>query len=203
MSLCSTHSLVSKKHFEWLPLLTLYRLWLLCLCMFFAHHRTHLTQILWQHSSNTKTNIHFGNSIVPIWKVKFSLYIHSMDSLSISYNQLKHHKILANLRSTTHTNKQKKNYSIPGGGWFEMISCPHYFAEIIIYFAFVVFFGMKNVSMWYGHSSMFSHANSTSRLIFVFVIANLTHTATQTHDWYLKIFDDYPKNRRIIIPFVY
>lgn len=34
--------------------------------------------------------------------------------------------------------KQKPGYSIPSGGLFEWVSCPHYLAEIIIYLGLVL-----------------------------------------------------------------
>jgi len=36
-----------------------------------------------------------------------------------------------------------------------------------------------------------------------FVVLNLCQTGSQTHEWLLKKFDDYPKNRKAVIPFVY
>ncbi|RWS02389.1 putative polyprenol reductase-like protein, partial [Dinothrombium tinctorium] len=39
-------------------------------------------------------------------------------------------------------------YSMPSGGWFECISCPHYFAEIVIYFSLCLIFGGRNTSWW-------------------------------------------------------
>ena len=52
--------------------------------------------------------------------------------LYFQYQQYRHHVLLANLRSKT-KKSETKSYSIPVGGWFEYISCPHYFSEIMIY----------------------------------------------------------------------
>ena len=74
----------------------------------------------------------------------------------ISYMQHSAHKSLAQLRnkkihSKSTTNKNDNNtrqYFIPMGGWFNYISCPHYFAEIIIYLSLVIFTSGKNISVW-------------------------------------------------------
>lgn len=40
------------------------------------------------------------------------------------------------------------------------------------------------------------------RIVFAFVAVTLYQSAKQTHGWYLKKFDDYPKTRRALIPFL-
>ena len=40
-------------------------------------------------------------------------------------------------------------YSIPSGGWFDLVSCPHYAAEILIYTALIVLTGGRNVTLLY------------------------------------------------------
>jgi len=104
--------------------------------------------------------------------------------LYASYRQFCCHNILAQLRSS-----KNKNYSIPYGDSFELVSCPHYFWEIIIYISFLVIVESKCLSMWF---------------ILLFVILNLGHSGWKTHQWYKKLFnDDYPKYRRAIIPYIF
>lgn len=71
--------------------------------------------------------------------------------LLFSYHQYRCHKILADLRPSTAAaatvTSQPRRYSLPQGDWFELVSCPHYFAEILIYSSLLLV--LTNVSMWY------------------------------------------------------
>ena len=103
-----------------------------------------------------------------------------------SYHQYQCHTILGKL--TTWTPDGKKIYKIPHGDWFEHVSSPHYLAEILIYIA--LFAVMKGQSIrWI--------------LVLIFVVLNLTLGAQNTHLWYKEKFDNYPRNRYIILPYVY
>ncbi|CAH9077920.1 unnamed protein product [Cuscuta epithymum] len=95
------------------------------------------------------------------------------------------HVILGMLRK----NKQQSvDYIVPCGDWFQYVSSPHYLAEIVIYFGLVVARGCSDLTVW---------------LLFGFVVANLVFAAAETHRWYLHKFDNYPKDRFAILPFVY
>ncbi|KAK6120295.1 hypothetical protein DH2020_045986 [Rehmannia glutinosa] len=78
-------------------------------------------------------------------------------------------------------------YKIPRGGLFEWVSCPNYFGEIL---------------EWLGWALMsWSWAGFG---FFVYTCANLVPRAWANHKWYLEKFgEDYPKNRKAVIPFVY
>ena len=68
---------------------------------------------------------------------------------------------------------------------YRYISCPNYFGEIV---------------EWIGFYLM---TLSIPALIFVFwTMCNLIPRAISTHNWYLSSFDNYPKNRKVIIPFL-
>ena len=116
--------------------------------------------------------------------------VHHMLAVSLfiwaSYHQYKCHVILGKLTTYNHTGS--KVYKIPHGDWFEYISSPHYFAEIIIYFALFILM----------HGPSFR-----SIFLVLFVILNLSLGASITHDWYHTKFKSYPKNRCQIIPYVY
>lgn len=45
--------------------------------------------------------------------------------------------------------------------------------------------------------------NPGGLVIFLVSFANLVPRAVRTHQWYKEKFDDYPKNRKALIPFVY
>ncbi|XP_022971054.1 polyprenol reductase 2-like [Cucurbita maxima] len=95
------------------------------------------------------------------------------------------HQILASLRIP---GEQGEEYKIPHGDWFEIVSSPHYLAEIVIYGGLVVASGGEDLTIW---------------LIFGFVVVNLALAAAETHRWYVRKFDNYPRNRFAIIPYIY
>ncbi|KAG6762916.1 hypothetical protein POTOM_033443 [Populus tomentosa] len=68
-------------------------------------------------------------------------------------------------------------YVIPRGDWFEIVSSPHYLAEIVIYAGMVFASGGADLTIW---------------LVFGFVVSNLVFAAAETHRWYLQKFDNYP-----------
>lgn len=100
------------------------------------------------------------------------------------YHQFKAHKILSNLRK----GKGSSSYSIPRGDWFEYVSCPHYTAEVILYGCFSVILGLKH---------------QTGVLVFIWVLINQTIASLMSHFWYQDKFENYPKQRKSIIPFVF
>jgi len=63
------------------------------------------------------------------------------------------HALLANL-TTTRGGKINKSssappkYRIPRGGAFELVSCPHYFAEIVIYVGLALILTGVNTKPW-------------------------------------------------------
>jgi 3-oxo-5-alpha-steroid 4-dehydrogenase 1 len=76
-------------------------------------------------------------------------------------------------------------YVIPRGWLFNYISSPHYFGEII---------------EWSGWAIM---TWSLPGLAFsVFTFANLFPRAVASHKWYKSHFQDYPPERKAIIPFI-
>ena len=81
--------------------------------------------------------------------------------------------------------KKKKGpgYHIPKNFLYKYISAPNYFGEIIEWIGWAIL-------TW-----------SISGVVFVlWVIANLFPRAIANHNWYKEKFDDYPKNRKAIIP---
>ncbi|KAL0365624.1 UNVERIFIED_CONTAM: Polyprenol reductase 2 [Sesamum angustifolium] len=93
------------------------------------------------------------------------------------------------VKSSLRDNDEKvDDYAIPRGDWFEYVSSPHYLAEIVIYGGLVVASGFSDITIW---------------LLFGFVVANLVFAAAETQRWYIRKFDNYPRNRYAVIPFVY
>ena len=118
-----------------------------------------------------------------------------------SYHQYKCHSILADIRSTTTTCSQHPlekgkplgsasktlGVGIPEGDWFRLVSCPHYTAEIIIY-----------------GSLLLLQAGSVGTVLpCLFVGIVLSLSARQMHSWYHEKFEDYPKDRKRIIPYIF
>ena len=86
--------------------------------------------------------------------------------------------ILINLRTPDET-----GYKIPHGYLFKYISCPNHFSEIL---------------QWTGFAIMAWNLPATCFLIWT--IANLLPRALKHHKWYRENFEDYPKDRKAIIP---
>ncbi|KAI9598104.1 3-oxo-5-alpha-steroid 4-dehydrogenase-domain-containing protein [Syncephalis fuscata] len=80
---------------------------------------------------------------------------------------------------------KRSKYSIPYGGMFELISCPHYFGEIVEWTGWALMAGS-----WPGY------------LFVVNTAANLIPRSLIVHAWYQKTFSNYPPERRAIIPFL-
>ncbi|CAM9003875.1 unnamed protein product [Rhodiola kirilowii] len=95
------------------------------------------------------------------------------------------HAILGSLRR--HKSDQDKHV-IPRSDWFDYVSSPHYFAEMVIYAGLIIASGGTDL---------------TIVLAFAFTVANLSFVAGETHRWYLEKFEDYPRKRKAVIPFIY
>lgn len=76
---------------------------------------------------------------------------------------------------------------IPTGQYFELVSAPHMFFEILMYIALQLLL-LGNTSWIY---------------VVLWVGSNQVENAWLTHKWYLETFDHYDKlNRRAIIPYL-
>ncbi|KAL2929418.1 Steroid 5-alpha-reductase DET2 [Bienertia sinuspersici] len=82
---------------------------------------------------------------------------------------------------------QGGGYKIPRGGLFELVSCPNYLGEIIEWLGWAIM-----TWSWAGFG------------FFLYTCANLVPRAWANHKWYLEKFkEEYPKNRKAVIPFLY
>nr|ADE76340.1 unknown [Picea sitchensis] len=93
---------------------------------------------------------------------------------------LYHHYLLSRLRKDG-----KKGYSIPHGGLFEFVVCPHYLFEIID------FVGLAFISQT-------SFGFCTATMIFLYLLGR----SLSTRAWYVKKFEGFPSDRKALIPFV-
>ncbi|XP_037386116.1 3-oxo-5-alpha-steroid 4-dehydrogenase 1 [Talpa occidentalis] len=77
-------------------------------------------------------------------------------------------------------------YRIPRGGLFELVTAANYFGELVEWGGFAL-------ASW-----------SVQAGVFVFfTCCNLVPRAQAHHQWYLEKFEDYPKFRKIIIPYLF
>ncbi len=79
--------------------------------------------------------------------------------------------------------KTENGYRIPRGGLFEKVSCPNFFGEIIEWTGFAI-------ACW----------NLPALGFAVWTAANLIPRAISHHHFYKRTFDDYPEERRALIP---
>jgi 3-oxo-5-alpha-steroid 4-dehydrogenase 1 len=76
-------------------------------------------------------------------------------------------------------------YAIPKGGLYRWVSCPNYFGEVIEWIGFAL-------AAW-----------SLPGLYFaIWTAANLVPRALTHHRWYRETFEDYPRDRKALVPFL-
>lgn len=90
-----------------------------------------------------------------------------------------HHKLLADLR------KGSTGYFIPKGGLFRYVICPHYLFEII---------GWVGIALLSRHSAVWMNMLA--------MVSFLTGQGLRALSWYKATFEDFPKNRKAILPFI-
>lgn len=82
--------------------------------------------------------------------------------------------------------KNGNGYLIPKGWFFNYISCPNHFGEIVEWIGFAI------------------AARNLSALSFaIWTFCNLGPRANNHHNWYNEYFDDYPQQRKRLIPFIW
>ena len=96
-----------------------------------------------------------------------------------AFINIKSDEILFNLR------KNNEGYSMPKTFMYKYISCPNYFGEIIEWFGFAIM-------VW----------NLPAFIFVLWTIFNLLPRAIAHHKWYKNQFENYPSNRKAIIPFI-
>ncbi|MCE3052505.1 hypothetical protein HAX54_052792 [Datura stramonium] len=92
-----------------------------------------------------------------------------------------HHYLLSKLRDS-----REKGYKIPKGGLFSMVICPHYLFEILC------FIGISFISQ-----TTFSFCCAVGVALY------LSGRSYVTRKWYLSKFENFPKNVKALIPFVF
>lgn len=101
------------------------------------------------------------------------------------YHQYKSNLILVNLRKDNSGNLITEKHLMPSGGYFGLISAPHTFFEILLYFSL---FGLLRTA--------------TSAYLFAKVLLSQIYMGCMAHGWYKETFKDYPKMRKAVIPYL-
>ncbi|KAM5340916.1 polyprenal reductase [Glossophaga mutica] len=105
-----------------------------------------------------------------------------------SAHQYKCHVILGNLRKNKAGAVVHCTHRIPYGDWFEWVSSPNYFAELMIYISLAVVFGFYNLTWW---------------LVVTCVFFSQALSAFFSHRFYKSKFVSYPKHRKAYLPFLF
>lgn len=83
-------------------------------------------------------------------------------------------------------NKNNGKKVIPRGLFFDLVSCPHYFFEILSWLGFALI--AQSIASW---------------VFLIAVIGILSLWGSQRHSDYLNTFPTYPKDRKRVIPFLF
>lgn len=94
-----------------------------------------------------------------------------------------HDHLLRNLRQPDGSGPK---YQIPFGGLFDYATSAQYFCELVAWTGFAL--------MGCGPNGLY---------ILTLSLGNLVPRAIRTHAWYCEKFDDYPRSRKYIIPFLF
>jgi len=81
-------------------------------------------------------------------------------------------------------------HKLPRGGWFDSlnVACPHYFAEVVIHVSVGVVLGMRSSTWW---------------LMTGYLALNHFQLAVDKHRFYRQKFaEDFPKDRKMLIPYI-
>lgn len=81
---------------------------------------------------------------------------------------------------------QGNGYQIPQGWLFKYISCPNHFGEIVEWFGFAIV-----------------ARNPAAMSFAIWTFCNLGPRAKNHHDWYKENFEDYPQDRKVLIPYLW
>ncbi|CAL1534474.1 unnamed protein product [Lymnaea stagnalis] len=100
------------------------------------------------------------------------------------------HKSMLTFAALRLEQKDKKptGHFIPHGHLFELVSCPHFLCEIIIYIS---------------HCLVFKFSNVYLISVALFVLVNQTVVSVTAHKWYRENFPNYPPYRKAFLPYLW
>ncbi|XP_054754777.2 polyprenol reductase-like [Lytechinus pictus] len=129
-----------------------------------------------------------GEAIQALDLLKHIRWYHIAGLLMFIWASLHHHRAHVIFASLRKTKKDVSRHMIPQGDWFDYVSCPHYFAECLIYASLGVILGGYHTTWW---------------LVLAFVFSNQIAASTKVHRWYQDKFESYPKERKAFFPFLF
>lgn len=94
--------------------------------------------------------------------------------------------IVRNLRSKEEVEQGVKRYRIPQGGLFRWVTNASYFTELVFWAGFAI-------ATW----------SLAGVYILAISMANLVPRAVASQKWYREKFPDYPRERKVLIPFLW
>ncbi|KAI9229177.1 MAG: 3-oxo-5-alpha-steroid 4-dehydrogenase-domain-containing protein [Piptocephalis tieghemiana] len=110
------------------------------------------------------------------------------------HHQAKQHRILGDLRAPKSPSaspiaygQYPSAYKIPHGSWFDLVASPHYLTESLIYAGYCLAGGI----------------NLASTLLCLWSLLNRAYGAKGAHEWYCRLFPNFPRERRIFIPYIW
>ncbi len=159
------------------------------LLLFIAHTTRRLAECMYLHNFSSTcislAHVCMGASFYVFAAPTLTLYIPVENNSNIPYlpilifitAQLVQHNAHRALASTV---PLVGKYGLPHGFGFGTVACPHYTAEIVIYAVLLCV-----------------APSIPCALLFVFVLINLSHSATQTVDWYQRTFSKHHASKEI------
>ncbi|KAF8699638.1 3-oxo-5-alpha-steroid 4-dehydrogenase, partial [Rhizoctonia solani] len=116
-----------------------------------------------------------------------------------------HDEVLLKIRKDKDGEKaEKPRYAIPYGGLYSLVSFPNYLCEWFEWAGFALASGSIMTRLQESLTlGRYGGVYITPTLLFVLVeVALMLPRAQRGHEWYHEKFDDYPKERKAIIPFL-
>ena len=114
-----------------------------------------------------------------------------------------HDETLLNIRRNTKKDQQSKqngeHYAIPYGLLFSYISFPNYFCEWIEWAGFAL---AASPLPSFASGSAFLATINPPWVFLLSEILLMSPRALKGHKWYKKTFEDYPKERKAVVPFL-
>ncbi len=123
----------------------------------------------------------FGDSYTIEWLLDGRFIIGCSLFLTGAIINIQSDNILLQLRKP-----REEGYKIPKGGLFKYISCPNHFGEMVEWSGFAIL-------CW----------NLPALSFAIWAIANLVPRALAHHQWYQQNFEDYPIQRKAVLPFIF
>ncbi|TVU41489.1 hypothetical protein EJB05_15015, partial [Eragrostis curvula] len=96
-----------------------------------------------------------------------------------------HHYLLSRLRAGGDGDGKGYGYKIPRGGLFELVTCPHYLFEIIVFLGFAMI-----------AQTVFTLAVAVS------MTSYLSGRSCTTRRWYAVKFEEFPARVKTLVPYV-